>query len=94
MRSSLGALEGLFSRHQQSTHLKEDNVIDVGTLKISPPMIEVANGLNVASGCMHYLYNHTTGGSKLTGALLSMTLLYNLYDAENRVFTCKQQTSV
>jgi hypothetical protein len=59
----------------------------VGTLKISPPMIEVENGLNVASGFMHYLYNHTTGGSKLTGALLSMTLLYNLYDAENRVFT-------
>jgi len=24
----------------------------------------------------------------------SMTLLYNLYDAENRVFTCEQQTSV
>jgi hypothetical protein len=48
---------------------KDDNVLDVGILKISPPMMEVENGLNVASGCMHYLYNHTTGGSELTGAV-------------------------
>ena len=54
-------------------------------------MMEVANGLNAAYGCMHYLYNHTTGGSQLTGALLSMILLYNLYDTENRVFTCEKQ---
>jgi hypothetical protein len=40
---------------------------------------------------MHYLYNHTTGGSQLTGALLLMILLYNLYDIENRVFTCRNQ---
>ena len=66
----------------------------MGTLKISLPMMEVANSLDVASGCMHYLYNHTTGSSKLTGALFSITLLYNLYDAENRVFTSKQEISV
>jgi hypothetical protein len=40
---------------------------------------------------MHYLYNHTTGGSQLTGALLLMVLLYNLYDIENRVFTCRNK---
>jgi hypothetical protein len=40
---------------------------------------------------MHYLYNHTTGGSQLTGALLLMILLYNLYDIEKRVFTCRNQ---
>jgi hypothetical protein len=40
---------------------------------------------------MHYLYNHTTGSSQLTGALLLMILLYNLYDIENRVFTCRNQ---
>ena len=48
---------------------KNDSILDVGILKISPPMMEVANGLNVASGYMHYLYNHTTGGSELTGAV-------------------------
>ena len=40
---------------------------------------------------LDYLYNHTTGGSQLTGALLLMVLLYNLYDIENRVFTCRNQ---
>jgi hypothetical protein len=35
---------------------------------------------------MHYLYDHTTGGSQLTGALLLMILLYNLYDIENRFY--------
>jgi hypothetical protein len=40
---------------------------------------------------MHYLYNHITGGRQLTGALLLMILLYNLYDIENRVFTCRNQ---
>ena len=49
------------------TEFKDDSVLDVGILKISPPMMEVENGLNVAYGCMHYLYNHTTGGSELTG---------------------------
>ena len=48
--------------------------------------LETENG-----GCMHYLYNHTTGGSQLTGALLLMILLYNLYDIENIVFTCRNQ---
>ena len=43
--------------------------------------LETENG-----GCLHYLYNHTTGGSQLTGALLLMILLYNLYDIENIVF--------
>jgi hypothetical protein len=74
--------------------LKPQVLLDVRTLKISSPIMEVVNGLKVASGSIHYLYNHTTGCSELTGALLSMTLLYNLYDVENRVFTCEQQTSV
>ena len=43
---------------------------------------------------MHYQYNHTTGGSQLTGALLLMILLYNLYDIENRVFTYKNKYSI
>jgi hypothetical protein len=51
--------------------------------------LETENG-----GCLHYLYNHTTDGSQLTGALLLMILLYNLYDIENRVFTCRNKYSI
>jgi hypothetical protein len=42
-------------------------------------------------GCLHYLYNHITSGSQLTGALFLMISLYNLYDIENRVFTCRNK---
>jgi hypothetical protein len=47
------------------------------------PRLDLGEGhFNILSG---------TGGSQLTGALLLMILLYNLYDIENRVFTCRNK---
>jgi len=74
---------------------KEDEIGQSIWQTIWQPVVSIPGWEKILSTlAKEHLYNHITGSSQPTVALPSMALLYNLYDTENRVFTCQQQTLV
>ena len=74
---------------------KEDEIGQSIWQTIWQPVVSIPGWEKILSTlAKEHLYNHITGSSQLTVALPSMALLCNLYNTENRVFTCQQQTLV
>jgi hypothetical protein len=53
-------------------HIALTSVIDRSDVRTSREMIELGNLLVFTSGLMHYLFNHTTGGTRVTGTLATI----------------------
>ena len=58
------------------TDLQPPKTVDVSRIKLKSTMMQLANLMAVGSGLMHYLFNHTTGGMKVSGVLLSAMAMY------------------
>lgn len=64
---------------------------DISGVRIKKQLVEVSNLLVMASGLMHYLFNHTTGGSVVTGTLLTILAMYQYI---NPTMAMETQTNI
>lgn len=62
--------------------ITQGRVVSLAGIKYSKRMVELGNMGAVGSGLMHYLFNHTTGGTVVTGALLTTLVMNQLITAD------------
>lgn len=55
--------------YEEPDSLKPGVVLDRSNVRTSRELIELGNLLVFSSGLMHYLFNHTTGGTRVSGTL-------------------------
>lgn len=76
------------------TDLAVGSQVDIGPVRISPQMAEFGSLLVATAGNMHYLFNHTTGGTIMSGSLLSTLAMYKLVTSDMSQATQEDLTSL
>lgn len=76
------------------TDIVAGNMVDISLVKISPQMAEFGSLLVATAGNMHYLFNHTTGGTIMSGSLLSTLAMYKIVTGDMAQSTQEDLTSL